>query len=74
MTLPIYIGLVVILIAAVLFTFSLARAAARGDRMAHEEYQMRYTGGGAPCVECGEPTHYTVRGVPTHPGCRKDIA
>lgn len=77
MTIPFLIGILVMTAAAILFAFSLARAAAQGDRRARAarvDYLLRYTGGGAPCVKCGEPTHYSLRGKPIHPTCREDVA
>lgn len=38
------------------------------------DYQMRYQGGDAPCVVCGEPTPYYLNGRPMHPEHREAAA
>lgn len=77
MTTALIIGALIMAVAAILFALSLAKAAARGDRLmrrAHIDYQMRYVVGDALCSACGKPTVYSLRGRPTHPHCRTDAA
>ena len=75
-TIPLIVAAVVML--AALFAFALARVSARADRdarRAHQEHMlMRYTGGGRPCIRCGKPTEYSLKGKPIHPECREDVA
>lgn len=74
-TLALIIAAVLMLIA--FFAWALCRVSAQADRdahRAHQEYLLRYVGSGRPCVRCGELTHYSLKGRPIHPECRKDAA
>ena len=79
-TIALIIAALVMAAAAVLFGLSLAKAAARGDRLmrrAHQDYLLRYVGGEpGRCVVCGKPVelNYTLNGRIMHPRCRKDAA
>ena len=74
-TTALIIGGLIMSAAGILFGLALCRAAARADRMArraHVDYLMRYTGGENICRTCGEPTYYSDKRGPVHPGaCRE---
>jgi hypothetical protein len=75
MTIPIIIALLIMAAAGILFGLSLAKAAARGDRLMRRErqlYLLRYRGGDEPCRICRRPTAYGDQHGPIHVGCRRE--
>lgn len=80
MTTAILTVVAVVAAALLLFAYSLARAAADGDRMARRHQQeviLRYKGGEpGRCVVCGEivEPRYTLNGRTIHPTCRESAA